>query len=58
MQKWQVYGYDTFAREDYLIAEFSTQKEAEHAAEQQRQQLIESQPDKSLRDNIWIQEPE
>lgn len=33
---WKLYGYDTFSRKDYLIAEYATQEEAEKAANQQR----------------------
>ncbi len=35
MNGWRVMGYDTFARESYLIGEFSSEAEAQ--AEQERQ---------------------
>lgn len=53
---WKVHGYDTFAREDYFLAEFTCAEEAEAFAARQREELAATQP-AELRDRIWIEPP-
>lgn len=53
---WAVYGHDTFAREDYFIAEFDTEAEAREFAHKRADRLAEHQ-DEPLRDEIWVEPP-
>ena len=53
---WTVYGHDTFAHEDYFIAEFDTEAEAWECARQRLERLAAFQ-DESLRDEIWVEPP-
>lgn len=50
-------GYDTFAREEYLIGEYPTRQLAEEAADaaERRQARFQDEP---LRDRVWIVPPE
>jgi hypothetical protein len=53
---WTVYGRDTFAREDYFIAEFDTEAEAREFVRTRMDRHAEFQ-DEPLRDEIWVQPP-
>jgi len=53
--RWRVEGYDTFAREAYLIGEFNTAAEAEAVAQRHQAQLAQ-QPE-ALRDRVWVVPP-
>jgi len=53
---WQVRGYDTFAREEYLIGEYPTRQLAEAAADAAERRHAEFQ-DEPLRDRVWIVPP-
>lgn len=53
---WTVYGHDTFAREDYLIAEFPTEAEAREFVRQREERLAKFQ-DEPLRDDVWVEPP-
>ena len=54
---WKVMGYDTFAREEYLVGEYPTRQlaEAAVAAAERRQAEFQDEP---LRDQVWIVPPE
>ena len=54
--KWRVMGRDTFAREDFVAAEFDTEKEAE-AYVRAKEAAIEKTQDEGLRDEYWILPP-
>lgn len=54
---WRVYGHDTFAREDYFIAEFDTEAEAREFARRRAEKLAAFQ-DGPLRDEIWVEPPD
>ena len=49
-------GRDTFAREDFVAAEFDTEKEAE-AYVRAKEAAIEKTQDEGLRDEYWILPP-
>jgi len=53
---WTVMGYDTFAREEYLVGEYPTCRLAEAAAEAAGRRHADSQ-DEPLRDRVWIVPP-
>lgn len=53
---WKVYGYDTFARETYLIGEFASEAEAEQALKKTQSEIEDSQSE-DLRDKLWIEPP-
>ena len=55
--KWRVMGRDTFAREDFVAAEFATEKEAEEYVRAREARLVKIQ-DEGLRDEYWIVPPE
>ena len=55
--KWRVMGRDTFAREDFVAAEFATQKEAEEYV-RAKEAAVEKTQDEALRDEFWIVRPE
>ena len=50
---WRVMGYDTFAREEYVIGEYPTRDAAEAAADAAELRQSEHQ-DAPLRDEVWI----
>jgi len=54
---WKVMGYDTFAREAYLIGEYPTRALAEAAADA-AERRHEQHQDEALRDDVWIVPPE
>jgi len=56
-KKWRVYGYDTFAGEDYFIGAFLSETEAQECAKKQ-EKILEQTQDESLRDRVWIASPE
>ncbi|HEX8693827.1 MAG TPA: hypothetical protein VF746_15500 [Longimicrobium sp.] len=53
---WKVLGYDTFAREEYLVGEYPTRALAEAAACEAERRHAEFQ-DEPLRDRVWIVPP-
>ncbi|HEX6747893.1 MAG TPA: hypothetical protein VF092_11435 [Longimicrobium sp.] len=53
---WKVMGYDTFAREEYLIGEYPTRELAEAAADAAERRHAAHQ-DEPLRDQVWIVPP-
>lgn len=57
MNRWRVMGYDTFARESYLVGEYASEAEARAELERQRRLLAASQ-DEALRDEVWLIPPE
>jgi hypothetical protein len=50
-------GWDTFAREEYFIAEYQNESEAMAAAERHCQETACHQ-DEALRDGVWVVSPE
>lgn len=57
MNRWRVMGYDTFARETYLVGEYASEAEARAELERQRRLLAATQ-DEALRDEVWLIPPE
>ena len=53
---WKVMGYDTFAREEYLVGEYPTRQLAEAAVEAAERRHAEFQ-DEPLRDQVWVVPP-
>jgi hypothetical protein len=53
---WKVMGYDTFAREEYLVGEYATRQLAEAAVAAAELRQAEHQ-DEPLRDRVWIVPP-
>jgi len=53
---YRLWGHDTFADEDYLIAEYATEAEARAVMRQVRAELARTQ-DEALRDCVWIEPP-
>ena len=53
---WKVMGYDTFAREEYLVGEYPTRQLAEAAVEAAERRHAEFQ-DEPLRDRVWVVPP-
>lgn len=56
-QGWQVMARDTFAREDFVAAEFSTQAAAREFVRAKEAAVAKTQ-DKGLRDEYWIVPPQ
>ena len=56
MATWKVMGYDTFAREEYIVGEYPTRAEAESAVAAAERRHAEHQ-DEALRDHVWIVPP-
>jgi tetratricopeptide (TPR) repeat protein len=54
--KWKVMGCDTFSREEYLVGEFATEKEA-LARMRASEARAEKTQDDGLRDRYWIVPP-
>ena len=55
-RKWRVMGRDTFAREDFVAAEFATE-EAAHDFLRAKEAAIAKTQDQGLRDEYWILPP-
>ncbi len=53
-KQWIVYGYDTFARERYVVGTFDNQREAKKAESQARRSVAKQ--DAELRDSFWTEE--
>ncbi|HSU14102.1 MAG TPA: hypothetical protein VLK66_08395 [Longimicrobium sp.] len=54
---WRVMGYDTFAREEYVVGEYATRALAQAAVDAAERRQAGFQ-DEALRDHVWIVPPE
>lgn len=55
--KWKVMGRDTFAREDFVAGEFTTEQAAREWV-QAREAALEKSQDEGLRDEYWVVPPQ
>jgi hypothetical protein len=53
---WKLWGFDTFAREKYLVGEFASEDEAQQRKRQLESEVASSQS-QDLRDSFWIESP-
>lgn len=54
---WKLWGFDTFAREKYLVGEFASEDEAQQRKLQLEKEVAAS-PSADLRDSFWIEAPD
>ena len=56
MNRWQVMGFDTFARELYCVGDYASEAEAQAEVERQERLIVATQGE-GLRNEIWIVPP-